>query len=175
MYSKELCLGNQPLETERWIWPQFLGNWLAGPSVSKIHTGRWKLSAGFDSSFLETGWLAQRGRFPTLGSLLYGLRLRLPPGDEKKRCSIKVYNIEAHTYTQSHAHTRLLLACVLTLRISNGESRTLDSTFLPKLYEDLPKENMLVMLFVRSPTTVANPGESGSGSLADFLNGSCRP
>ena len=70
-YSKELCLGNQPLETERWIWPQFLGNWLAGPSVSKIHTGRWKLSAGFDSSFLETGWLAQRGRVPTLSSLLY--------------------------------------------------------------------------------------------------------
>ena len=69
-YSKELSLGNQPLETQRWIWPQFLGNWLAGPSVSKMHTGHWKLSAGFDSSFLETGWLAQRGRFPTLGSLL---------------------------------------------------------------------------------------------------------
>ena len=29
-YSKELSLGNQPLETQCWIWPQFLGNWLAG-------------------------------------------------------------------------------------------------------------------------------------------------
>ena len=60
VYSKELSLGNQPLETQRWIWPQFLGNWLAGPSVSKLHTGHWKLSAGFCPSFLETGWLAPR-------------------------------------------------------------------------------------------------------------------
>ena len=34
-YSKELSLGNQPLETQRWIWPQFLGNWLAGPSFPR--------------------------------------------------------------------------------------------------------------------------------------------
>ena len=27
--------------------------------LTYVHTGRWKLSAGFDSSFLETGWLAQ--------------------------------------------------------------------------------------------------------------------
>ena len=70
-YSKELSLGNQPLETQRCIWPQFLGNWLAGPSVSKKHAGPWKLSAGFGPSFLETGWLAQEVRFPTLSSLLY--------------------------------------------------------------------------------------------------------
>ena len=68
IYSKELSLGNQPLETQRWTWPQFLGNWLAGPSVSKKHTGLWKLSAGFGPSFLETGWLAQEVRFPTLSS-----------------------------------------------------------------------------------------------------------
>ena len=30
VYSKELSLGNQPLETQRWMWPQFLGNRLAG-------------------------------------------------------------------------------------------------------------------------------------------------
>jgi len=59
------------LETQRCIWPQFLGNWLAGPSVSKKHAGLWKLSAGFGPSFLETGWLAQEVRFPTLSSLLY--------------------------------------------------------------------------------------------------------
>ena len=47
MYSKELSLGNQPLETQRWILPQFIGNWLAGLSVSKKHAGLWKLSAGF--------------------------------------------------------------------------------------------------------------------------------
>ena len=29
-YSKELSLGNQPLETQRWMCPQFLGNRLAG-------------------------------------------------------------------------------------------------------------------------------------------------
>ena len=32
-YSKELSLRNQPLETQRWISPEFLGNRLAGPSV----------------------------------------------------------------------------------------------------------------------------------------------
>ena len=30
VYSKEPSLGNQPLETQRWIWPEFLGNRLAG-------------------------------------------------------------------------------------------------------------------------------------------------
>mgnify|MGYP001347220450 CR=1 FL=1 len=29
-YSKELCLRNQPLETQCWFLPQFLRNWLAG-------------------------------------------------------------------------------------------------------------------------------------------------
>ena len=33
-YSKELSLGNQPLETQRWILPQFLG-W--GVAVGKLH------------------------------------------------------------------------------------------------------------------------------------------
>ena len=70
LYSKELSLGNQPLETQRWILPQFLGNRLAGLSVSKKHTGGWKLSAGCAPSFLEIGWLAQELRFPTLSSLL---------------------------------------------------------------------------------------------------------
>ena len=60
-----------PLETQRWISPEFLGNRLAGPSVSKKHTTSWKLSAGFGPGFLETGWLAQEVRFPTLSSLLY--------------------------------------------------------------------------------------------------------
>ena len=30
MYSKELSLRNQPLETQHWILAQFLRNWLAG-------------------------------------------------------------------------------------------------------------------------------------------------
>ena len=29
-YSKELSLRNQPLETQRWVLPKFLRNWLAG-------------------------------------------------------------------------------------------------------------------------------------------------
>ena len=38
-YSKELSLGNQPLETQRWIrWPQFLGNWLAGSGGAVSNT-----------------------------------------------------------------------------------------------------------------------------------------
>ena len=74
-YSKELSLRNQPLETQRWISPEFLGNRLAGPSVSKSHTTSWKLSAGFGPGFLETGWLAQEVRFPTLSSLLYLCKL----------------------------------------------------------------------------------------------------
>jgi hypothetical protein len=30
VYSKELSLRNQPLETQRWFLPRFLRNWLAG-------------------------------------------------------------------------------------------------------------------------------------------------
>ena len=33
IYSKELSLGNQPLETQCWIWPQFIGNRLAGSEI----------------------------------------------------------------------------------------------------------------------------------------------
>ena len=36
VYSKELSLGNQPLETQCWIWPLFLGNRLAGSDVTLI-------------------------------------------------------------------------------------------------------------------------------------------
>ena len=59
------AFGNSALD----LAPQFLGNRLAGPSVSKKRTGYWKPSAGFDPSFLETGWLADDVRFPTLSSL----------------------------------------------------------------------------------------------------------
>ena len=69
------------LETQHWIWLQFLGKWLAGPSVSKKHAGLWKLSAGCCPSFLETGWLAQEVRFPTLTltycSILHCVRFEL--------------------------------------------------------------------------------------------------
>ena len=57
VYSKELSLRNQPLETQRWIQPQCLGNRLAGLSVSKkthLAIAYWKPSAGFGANFLET-------------------------------------------------------------------------------------------------------------------------
>ena len=106
LYSKELSLGNQPLETQRWTWPQFLGNWLAGPSVSKKHTGLWKLSAGFGPSFLETGWLAQEVRFPTLSSLLYvcigGVVSRVSSGVLRR---VSVYQASVLDTSLIHADT----------------------------------------------------------------------
>ena len=39
-YSKELSLRNQPLETQRWIWLEFLGNWLAGSETLSFQTLR---------------------------------------------------------------------------------------------------------------------------------------
>ena len=35
-----LVLRNQPLETQRWIWLQFLGNWLAGSETLSFQTLR---------------------------------------------------------------------------------------------------------------------------------------
>ena len=55
LYSKELSLRNQPLETQRWILAQFLGNWLAAPQFLINTRAYKKLSADFGCSFLETG------------------------------------------------------------------------------------------------------------------------
>jgi hypothetical protein len=73
-----VSLGNQPLETQHLdLAPVSWNHRLAGTSVSKTYIGTytvyrmsydgyWKLSADFFLGFLETGWLAQEVRFPTL-------------------------------------------------------------------------------------------------------------
>ena len=60
-YSKELSLRNQPLETKRWIQPQFLGNRLAGLSVSKKHTWLLETQRWIWGQFLGNRLAGSRG------------------------------------------------------------------------------------------------------------------